>query len=85
MGKRVQLREVTDDERHSVKRLAHLRTAPARAVERVRDVEAALQGAGGRDRGECGSAGPGSRHRLVVATPLRSAWAGGASAPRQWA
>ena len=46
MGKRVQLRAVTDDERQSVKRLAHLRTAPARAVERARDVEAALQGAG---------------------------------------
>jgi hypothetical protein len=46
MGKRVQLREVTDDERQSVKRLAHLRTAPARAVERARDVEVALQGAG---------------------------------------
>jgi hypothetical protein len=46
MGKREPLREVTDDERQSVRRLAHWRTAPARAVKRARDVEAALQGAG---------------------------------------
>ena len=45
MGKRVQLREVTDEERQSVRRLAHSRTAPARAVERARVVEAALRGA----------------------------------------
>jgi transposase len=45
MGKRLQLREVTDDERQAVKRLAHARTAPARVVERARVVQAALDGA----------------------------------------
>jgi transposase len=48
MGKRLDLahlRDVTEEERQSVKRLAHSRTAPARAVERARVVEAALTGA----------------------------------------
>ena len=35
MGERLQVREVTDEERQAVKRLAHSRTAPARAVERA--------------------------------------------------
>ena len=45
LGKRLQVREVTDGEREAVKRLAHSRTAPARGVERARVVEAALGGA----------------------------------------
>lgn len=45
MGKRLQVREVTSEERQAVKRLAHSRTAPARAVERARVVLAALEGA----------------------------------------
>ncbi len=45
MGKRLQVREVTDEERQAVKRLAHSRTAPARAVERAQVVQAALEGA----------------------------------------
>lgn len=45
MGRRLQVREATDDERAAVKRLAHSRTAPARAVERARVVQAALEGA----------------------------------------
>ncbi len=45
MGKRLQLREVTGEERQAVKRLAHARTAPARAVERAQVVQAALEGA----------------------------------------
>jgi transposase len=40
----MQLRAVTDEERQAVKRLAHSRTAPARAVERARVVLAALEG-----------------------------------------
>ncbi len=44
MGKRVQVREVTAAERQAVKRLAHSRTAPARAVERARVIQAALDG-----------------------------------------
>ena len=44
MGKRVQVREVTTEERKAVKRLAHSRTAPARAVERARVIQAALEG-----------------------------------------
>ncbi|HEX8996733.1 MAG TPA: helix-turn-helix domain-containing protein [Ktedonobacterales bacterium] len=44
MGKRVQVREVTNEERQAVKRLAHSRTAPARAVERARVVQAVLEG-----------------------------------------
>ena len=44
MGKRVQVREVTTEERQAVKRLAHSRTAPARAVERARVIQAALDG-----------------------------------------
>jgi transposase len=45
MGKRLQLREVTSEERQAVMRLAHSRTAPARAVERAQVVQAALEGA----------------------------------------
>lgn len=45
MGKRLHLREATDEERQAVKRLAHSRTAPARAVERAQVVQAALEGA----------------------------------------
>src|SRR5258707_15137252 len=74
MGKRVQLREVTDDERQSVKRLAHLRTAPERAVERARDVEAALQGAGVEESAV--RLGLARATVYLVATPLRVAWAG---------
>ncbi len=44
MGRRMNLGAVTDDERQAVKRLAHARTAPARAVERARVVLAALEG-----------------------------------------
>jgi len=44
MGKRLELPAVTSAERATIKRLAHSRTAPARAVERARVVEAALQG-----------------------------------------
>lgn len=44
MGKRVQVGAVTDEERQAVKRLAHSRTAPARAVERARVIQAALEG-----------------------------------------
>jgi len=35
MGRRLHLREVTSEEREAVARLAHSRTAPARAVERA--------------------------------------------------
>src|SRR5262249_39654079 len=45
MGKRLQVGKVTDEEREAVKRLAHSRTAPVRAVERARVVQAALDGA----------------------------------------
>jgi transposase len=45
MGKRLQLRTITDEERQAVTRLAHSRTAPARAVERARVVLAAWEGA----------------------------------------
>jgi transposase len=44
MGRRLQVREVADDERQAVARLAHARTAPARTVERARVVGAALEG-----------------------------------------
>jgi hypothetical protein len=50
MGRRVQLREVTDEERQAVARLARSRRAPAparaveRAVERAQVVHAALEG-----------------------------------------
>ena len=44
MGRRMQVRAVTDEERQAVARLAHSRTAPARAVERARVVLAALEG-----------------------------------------
>ena len=47
MGKRLdlaQVRDLTEEERQQVKRLAHSRTAPARAVERARVVQAALAG-----------------------------------------
>jgi transposase len=45
MGRRLQLGEVTEEERRAVRRLAHSRTAPARAVERAQVVLAALEGA----------------------------------------
>jgi transposase len=44
MGRRLPVREVRSDERQAVARLAHSRTAPARAVERARVVVAALKG-----------------------------------------
>jgi transposase len=44
MGKRLALREVSDEERQVAKRLAHARRAPARAVERAQVVEQALDG-----------------------------------------
>lgn len=44
MGKRLHVREVTSAERDAVRRLAHSRTAPARAVERARVVLAAVEG-----------------------------------------
>jgi len=44
MGRRMQLRAVTSEERAAVAKLAHSRTAPARAVERARVVLAALDG-----------------------------------------
>jgi transposase len=44
MGRRLQVRAVTSEERQAVGRLAHARTAPARAVERARVVVAALKG-----------------------------------------
>lgn len=44
MGKRIQLRDVSTEEWQAVKRLAHARTAPARAVERAQVVDAALEG-----------------------------------------
>jgi transposase len=44
MGKRLAVREVTEEERLAVKRLAHARRAPARAVERAQVVEQALAG-----------------------------------------
>jgi transposase len=45
MGKRLRLPEVTRADREAVRRLAHSRTAPARAVERAQVVLAALEGA----------------------------------------
>ena len=44
MGRVLALREATTEERAHIERLAHSRTAPARAVERARVVRAALQG-----------------------------------------
>jgi hypothetical protein len=44
MGRRLQLRAVTDEERQAVMRLAHSWTAAARAVERARVVSAVLDG-----------------------------------------
>jgi transposase len=44
MGLRLQLREIADEERQAVGRLARSRTAPARAVERAQVVQAALDG-----------------------------------------
>ncbi len=44
MGRRVQLRTVSEEERSAVTRLARSRTAPARCVERAQVVEAALKG-----------------------------------------
>jgi transposase len=45
MGRRLQLREVMDEERQAVARLARSRTASARTVERAQVVQAALEGA----------------------------------------
>ncbi len=45
MGKRLQVREVTDAERQAVTRLARSRTAPVWTVERAHVVQAALDGA----------------------------------------
>jgi transposase len=45
MGRRLQLRQVTDEERQAIVRLARSRTAPARTVERAQVVQAALEGA----------------------------------------
>lgn len=45
MGRRLQLRAVSEEERAAVKRLARSRTAPARTVERAQVVKAALEGA----------------------------------------
>jgi transposase len=45
MGRRLQLRLVTDEERQGVARLTRSRTAPARTVERAQVVQAALKGA----------------------------------------
>ena len=44
MGRRLQLLEVSEEERQAVARLAHARTAAARAVERAGVVLAALDG-----------------------------------------
>ncbi len=44
MGKRVQMRETSEEERQAVARLARSRTAPARAVERAQVAQAALAG-----------------------------------------
>lgn len=44
MGHRLQLRQVTEEERQGVVRLARSRTAPARTVERAQVVQAALAG-----------------------------------------
>jgi len=45
VGKRLQVRAVTHEERQVIKRLAYARTAPARVVERAQVVHAALEGA----------------------------------------
>jgi transposase len=45
MGRRLQLRAVSEEERAAVKRLSRSRTAPARTVERAQVVQAALEGA----------------------------------------
>lgn len=45
MGRRLQLRQVTDEERQAVARLARSRRASARTVERAQVVQAALGGA----------------------------------------
>jgi transposase len=44
MGRRLQRRAVSEEERTVVTRLARSRTAPARSVERAQVVEAALDG-----------------------------------------
>ena len=44
MGKRLAVRAVTDEERQAVKRLAHARRAPARAVARAQVVDPARDG-----------------------------------------
>ena len=44
--RRLRLREMTEEERTAVERLAHSRTAPARQVERARIIRCASQGQG---------------------------------------
>ncbi|HEX8998217.1 MAG TPA: helix-turn-helix domain-containing protein [Ktedonobacterales bacterium] len=44
MSKRLAVRTVAEEERLAVKRLAHARRAPARAVERAQVVERTLDG-----------------------------------------
>lgn len=44
MAARLQVRELTDEEREAVTRLAHARTIAARVVERARIIECASQG-----------------------------------------
>lgn len=44
MGRTLVLREATAEERTSIERLAHSRTAPTRAVERAEVALAALKG-----------------------------------------
>jgi transposase len=46
MGKRLQLRELSEAERQTLERMARLRTAPARQVERAKVVLAAASGEG---------------------------------------
>jgi transposase len=46
MGKRLQLRELSEEERRALERVARSRTAPARQVERAKVVLAALEGEG---------------------------------------
>jgi transposase len=46
MGKRLRLRDLSEEERRAVERMARSRTAPARQVERAQVVLAAAQGEG---------------------------------------
>jgi len=46
MGKRLRLRELSEDERRALERVARSRTAPARQVERAQVVLAAASGEG---------------------------------------